>query len=446
MSMGAPTRGRPARPLVTWKQIADYLGVSERTAQLWERTRGLPVRRVRGGAKGSVYAVPEEIDEWLRGAGAGLEEELPPPRRKLAYGAVIVAAALAGVLLIVFWPKLRLLWAEPASARFENGVLVAYDDQGRELWRRRAEPPGDVHDALLNPAHSKAAVFDINGDGAREVLALEVFESANPDGTALAARDLISLTSSAGRLIWRREPEFGLLDSTGRRFSDDWGVLALLATSVGPEERLWVAAGHRTRFPGVVAEVKPDGTLKMLFANHGHVRSVAAVEAQGRFWLVVGGATNALQGGFIALLDPAKGFAKAPDGGPPRYRMANPAENDPAAYYQIPALDLTLATLSDVNHVYQIETGPQGVIARAEVGRAECCVLYLEFDPPLQPRLVRVTAACGLVHQQLEKRGALDHPFEKCPHFQQPLELRRWRPGEGWTTVRVPVATMKNTL
>lgn len=444
--MRAPLRERPARPLATWKQIADYLGVSERTAQLWERTRGLPVRRVRGGAKGSVYAVPEEIDEWLRGAGAGLKEELPPLRRKFVQAAVIAAAVLAGVLVAVLLPKLRLLWAEPASARFENGVLVAYDDQGRELWRRRAEPPGDVPGAMLSAPHSRIVASDFNGDGAREVLALEVFESANPVDSSLVARDLISLTSSAGRLIWRHKPEFGLLDSNGLPFPDEWGILALLAASVGPQERLWVAAGHRTRFPGVLAEVTPNGSLKMLFANHGHVHSIAAVEAEGRQWLVVGGATNAFKGAFIALLDPAKGFAKAPDGGPPRYRMATPAKNEPEVYFVIPAQDLTAASLSDVNHVFQIETGSGGIVAQAQVGRAEGCVLYLEFEPPLEPRLVRMTAGCELIHKQLEKRGVLDHPFEKCADFQQPLELRRWRPGEGWTTVRVPVATMKNTL
>lgn len=444
--MGSPSPHKPPRPLATWKQIADYLGVSERTAQLWERTRGLPVRRVRGGAKGSVYALPEEIDEWLRGAGAGLQDEPSPRRRRFMQAAVIAAAALAGVLLAGLWPGLRLLWAEPASARFENGVLVAYDEQGRELWRQRAEPPAGLSGAELDPSRSKIVVGDFNGDGAREILALESFKMSSPGYQVAAWSDLLSLTGQAGRRLWRKPPECGLLDAEGRPFTKQWDIHALVSARTGSFERAWVAMVHRNRFPGVVAEIQPDGSLKMIFANHGHVNSLVALQAQGRLWLVAGGATNALKGGFLALLDPSKGFSKAPEGGPQRYRMATRARADPAVYYHIPALDLTLATLSDVNHVYYLEAGPQGVVARVEVGATQTCVLYMEFDLPLQPRLVRVTAACGLIHQQLEKRAALDHPFEQCPSFQQPLELRRWRPGEGWTTMRVPVATMKNTL
>lgn len=444
--MEAPLRERPARPLATWKQIADYLGVSERTAQLWERTRGLPVRRVRAGTKGSVYALPEEIDEWLRGAGAGLKKQLPGRRRRLLQAAVMAAAALAGMLLAVLWPKLHLLRAEPAAARFENGVMVAYDAEGHELWRRRPEPPEELPGAELDPERSKIVLGDFNGDGYREILALESFHTSSPGFRATVWKDLLSLTGRAGRRLWRRPPECGLLDAEGRPFTKDWDVHAVASARVGPGERAWVAMVHRNRFPGVVAEVLPDGTLKMLFANHGHVNSLTALKAKGKLWLVAGGATNALKGAFLALLDPSKGLSKAPEGGPARYRMANRAEADPAVYYHIPALDLTLATLSDVNHVYSIETGPQAVVARMNVGAAEGCAFYLEFEPPLEPRLARGTAACGLVHQQLERRGVLDHPFEQCPYFQQPLELRRWRPGKGWTTLRVPVATMKNTL
>jgi hypothetical protein len=48
----------PAKPserteLSSWKEIAAYLGVSVRTAQHWERNRGLPVRRL-AGEKGRV--------------------------------------------------------------------------------------------------------------------------------------------------------------------------------------------------------------------------------------------------------------------------------------------------------------------------------------------------------------------------------------------------------
>jgi TolB-like protein/Tfp pilus assembly protein PilF len=50
-----------------WKAIADHLHKTERTAQRWERTRGLPVRRLKASSpeEGSrVFAYKTELDAW----------------------------------------------------------------------------------------------------------------------------------------------------------------------------------------------------------------------------------------------------------------------------------------------------------------------------------------------------------------------------------------------
>ncbi|MGD0631085.1 MAG: tetratricopeptide repeat protein [Terracidiphilus sp.] len=54
--------------LDSWKEIAAYLGRGERTAKRWEIERALPVHRLPGGGRGSVYAFSAELDEWLRSA------------------------------------------------------------------------------------------------------------------------------------------------------------------------------------------------------------------------------------------------------------------------------------------------------------------------------------------------------------------------------------------
>ncbi len=51
------------RHLSSWKEIASYLGVNVRTAQKWERERGLPVRRA-AGARSRVSAEAEGVDAW----------------------------------------------------------------------------------------------------------------------------------------------------------------------------------------------------------------------------------------------------------------------------------------------------------------------------------------------------------------------------------------------
>jgi len=49
-----------------WKDIAAFLSKAERTVKRWEADRGLPIHRVPGGAKASVYAYPMELNHWLK--------------------------------------------------------------------------------------------------------------------------------------------------------------------------------------------------------------------------------------------------------------------------------------------------------------------------------------------------------------------------------------------
>jgi adenylate cyclase len=50
--------------LNSWKEIAGYLQVSVRTAQRWETTEGMPVRRHKHLAVSSVFASRQELDAW----------------------------------------------------------------------------------------------------------------------------------------------------------------------------------------------------------------------------------------------------------------------------------------------------------------------------------------------------------------------------------------------
>lgn len=56
----------PEKKLVSWKEIAVYLGREVRTVQRWENTEGLPVHRHEHLKKSTVYAYASELDEWFR--------------------------------------------------------------------------------------------------------------------------------------------------------------------------------------------------------------------------------------------------------------------------------------------------------------------------------------------------------------------------------------------
>lgn len=54
----------PSERLDSWKEIAAYLNRDVTTVQRWERKEGMPVYRHVHDKRGSVYALPEELNAW----------------------------------------------------------------------------------------------------------------------------------------------------------------------------------------------------------------------------------------------------------------------------------------------------------------------------------------------------------------------------------------------
>jgi Tfp pilus assembly protein PilF len=63
-----------SRRLDTWKEIGAFFGRDERTVKRWESTRGLPVHRVPGSGRATVYAYTSELEQWLKGAETALRD------------------------------------------------------------------------------------------------------------------------------------------------------------------------------------------------------------------------------------------------------------------------------------------------------------------------------------------------------------------------------------
>src|ERR1700749_2423467 len=55
----------PEKRLDSWKEIAGYLNRDVTTVQRWEKREGMPVHRHVHDKRGSVYAVPAELDAWI---------------------------------------------------------------------------------------------------------------------------------------------------------------------------------------------------------------------------------------------------------------------------------------------------------------------------------------------------------------------------------------------
>ena len=60
-----PERRRTDMRLNSWKSIGVFFERDERTVKRWERQRGLPIHRIPGAGRSSVYAYTSELTEWL---------------------------------------------------------------------------------------------------------------------------------------------------------------------------------------------------------------------------------------------------------------------------------------------------------------------------------------------------------------------------------------------
>ena len=102
--------GGAAKRLKSWKEIASFFGTDERTVRRWEE-RGLPVHRVPGGARATIYADVGELERWLSGrredvvatseATASIPSTVRSRRRWLMMVAVLAVAMLGAAAFIL---------------------------------------------------------------------------------------------------------------------------------------------------------------------------------------------------------------------------------------------------------------------------------------------------------------------------------------------------------
>jgi TolB-like protein/Flp pilus assembly protein TadD len=69
----------PNDRLDSWKEIAAYLGRSERTVRRWEEREALPVHRLAHEKRGSIYAYRSELDSWRASRKQLLEADASEP-------------------------------------------------------------------------------------------------------------------------------------------------------------------------------------------------------------------------------------------------------------------------------------------------------------------------------------------------------------------------------
>jgi excisionase family DNA binding protein len=325
------------RPLTSWKEIADYLGVTVRTAQRWEKERKLPVWRPPGG-RGQVSASITDLQNWKLGApphaialefsairvgsgiadretgvaggvpdGAPLRGIAPPVGRKkiwrLAAG-IAATALIVGALFFVFRPRT----GPPSHWHVEPDGLAITDMQNRICWRMAF--PEDAVPQVYDPntINGKSHVWmgDLDGDGKVETLInVEYSRHGAHTGELLC-------NSERGELLWRFAPGESVHTSQCG-FSNDFSVLnfAVMDAGAPPNRGVLFVATNDPEYPAQVGFLSAQGVLLRDYWHSGYIGApgcliVSDLNGDGSQEVWLGGTSKAHHQATLVVLDPAR--------------------------------------------------------------------------------------------------------------------------------------------
>jgi TolB-like protein len=222
--------------LDSWKAIAAYVGRDVRSAQRWERERGLPVHRVPGEKGGSVFAYTAELDSWLHNPRI----EVSPSE---VIGARVAEAQVAEKeqnTLPLRSGSQRPAWLTIAAIACLALLAAAY------LWFRPARPPARPHGGRVMLAVLPFA--NLSGDPSQEYFADGLTEEMitdlgrlNPQALGVIARTSAMTYKQTQKSIGQIGRDLGVgyvLEGSVRRAGDTVRISAQLI-QVSDQTHIW---------------------------------------------------------------------------------------------------------------------------------------------------------------------------------------------------------------
>ena len=424
MTSSTPDRQR----LDSWKAIADYLKRDLATVRRWEKGLGLPVHRV-GGAGRSVFAYTTEIDEWLttsKPAPPVLVPERSRVARSMAMAGGLMLVLAAGVAV----PIARFVDGRPATSPADLAVevtsagAIARDSAGLEQWRYAFPASYYTHvprDSVLVTDGRNAGVYVATSYRGRQ-------PEDRVESGALTRLDI------HGRL----ERSFSFDDEVlfqGRTFSAPWAVTSFAVDETGAAHQVAVAAHHYEWDPGLVTLLDSHWRRRGTFVHAGWIEVVRWI-APAR--LLIGGFSNAHDGGMLAVLDSDALDGQGPEPVGSRHHCDNCASGGPLRMVIMPRTEINRLTGSPFNRVHVQIRGDRVSARTIEVPSAlgDADVHY-EFTPSLEPISGRFSDRYWEIHRALETDGTITHTRAQCEDRDGPRPVLEWTSATGWRTIAV---------
>lgn len=428
---GTPQNG--SERLDSWKAIAAYLRRDERTVRRWEREQGLPVRRLPGGRGVSVFAYVSEIEAWLKQAREPGTPDVPQPPRRVWRLPWIAAALLLGAGMLASRAVLNLkALDEGLTATLIGDAIVARDGAGSERWRHSF---GGMR--VEAPSERRRHPVEIFRGAPPRVIAATGLQVSMADET-VGGGQLLSLTLNGGLAnVFSFDDRLTFGAGTYER---PWGITDFRVAERGGGRSIAVAAHHYQWWPSIVTILDDRWQRRGAFVNAGWLERVHWLSHDR---LVVGGFSEASDGGVVALLDPNALDGQSPVSRDSRFYCTDCGPHRPIRYAVMPRSEINRVTASRFNRA-RLEFGSDAIVARtleAQLTEADAVDALYEFTLALD--LVRASYGERYweLHRSLEAAGKLNHTRAQCPDRDGPRSIQLWAPETGWRTVPVPPAS-----
>ncbi|MDX2154040.1 MAG: hypothetical protein SFV54_25090 [Bryobacteraceae bacterium] len=366
-----------------------------KTAQVWEATRGLPVRRL-PGPRVQVRANRAELDSWKTAtpvplpAAPSAEKQMSHTTWWLLFGslaAVLVGAA--GFAVGMGAPAL-------ASAKIVDDALVGLDREGMQLWRHAF---ASLDAVPYKDGDRRLWVGNLDGDGQPDVLFVPI-----PHGFIRESVPLVRLDAQ-GHEIWRFTPGRSLRRGT-QEFSPPYVVRQFAIIG----DKVIVTSHHHLYYPSEVAVLDVRGRMVRSYYHPGHLNVLTTGTVQGNTVALLGGVNNLAHAATLVALDPARldGAAIIDD---------RPSFDGLAAGLEIARILFPRSCISrhdPYNVVINILANPKEVIVHVqeELSGTHASVQY-HLGPTLELASVSLSDIFRSKHQQLRADRILDHDADK---------------------------------
>jgi hypothetical protein len=392
-------RGRKA--LTSWKEIAQYLDTSVRTAHRW-KDKGMPVHT---SARGAPLAYADELDEWLKLPSRPTTETTTRRNRIwLPMVLVIVVLGVCGALWVTTRAGL------PVRLVIHDQGIQAIDANGRQCWNYEIPNLQTSNQWGLGVYQPQVFLIeDIDRDGK-----LEVVFNRMPPFDSEASGSLYCFEAD-GRLRWHVELGQSLAWD-GRNYRRDHVGVLLRSLQAAGKSYLLSVAGHRRWAPCQVALLDPaTGSAVEEFWHPGTLTHgiVQDIDGDGQPEVLLAGLNNpGTANGRAALLGLRVPFSRVPVN--PRSLLGDFSSGGPFKYVLFPRSDLSsrLGVVALVTHLWFDLPETIHLVIRSTEDKAG--VLTYLFQPTLALREYLWTPDLPFRHDQLWKQGFLNHPMSEA--------------------------------